>query len=86
MSLNTRRLVLWISTPIVAFAIVGGFLNRVIAREDTYQHLKIFDDVVGLITSNYVEKVDVDQVMGGAMQGLADSLDPGQRLPVAPHR
>jgi carboxyl-terminal processing protease len=76
MSSRTRRLVLWISAPVVAFAIVGGFLNRVTAREDTYQHLRIFDDVMGLITSNYVEKVDVDKVMDGAMKGLADSLDP----------
>jgi carboxyl-terminal processing protease len=76
MSSNTRRVVLWISGPIVAFVIVGGFLSRVLAREDTYQHLKIFDDVVGLITNNYVEKVDIDKVMGGAMHGLADTLDP----------
>ena len=60
----------------IAFAIVGGFLGKVMAREDTYQHLKIFDDVVSLITSNYVEKVDIDKVMDGAMRGLADSLDP----------
>jgi carboxyl-terminal processing protease len=73
---HTRRLVLWISAPIVAFAIVGGFLSKVTAREDTYQHLRIFDDVVNLITGNYVEKVDVDKVMTGAMHGLADSLDP----------
>ena len=73
---RTRRLVLWISAPVVAFAIVGGFLSKVTAREDTYQHLKIFDDVVELISDNYVEKVDVDKVMGGAMHGLADSLDP----------
>jgi carboxyl-terminal processing protease len=76
MSSKARRVVLWISTPVVAFAIVGGFLNRVTAREDTYQPLKIFNDVVGLITGNYVEKVDVDKVMDGAMNGLADSLDP----------
>jgi len=76
MSLKARRVVLWISAPVVAFAIVGGFLNRVTAREDTYQPLKIFNDVVGLITGNYVEKVDVDKVMDGAMNGLADSLDP----------
>jgi carboxyl-terminal processing protease len=76
MSSRTRRLVLWISAPVVAFAIVGGFLNRVTAREDTYQHLRIFDDVMGLIASNYVEKVDVDRVMDGAMKGLADTLDP----------
>jgi carboxyl-terminal processing protease len=68
--------VLWISAPVVAFAIVGGFLNRVTAREDTYQHLRVFDDVVGLINSNYVEKVDVDKVMDGAMSGLTDTLDP----------
>jgi len=43
-----------------AFAIVGGFLSRVMAREDTYQHLKIFDDVVSLISSSYVETADID--------------------------
>ena len=65
-----------ISAPVIAFAIVGGFLGKVMAREDTYQHLKIFDDVVGLISSNYVEEVDIDKVMHGAMRGLADGLDP----------
>ena len=76
MSSKTRRLVLWISIPVVAFAIVGGFLSQATAREDTYEHLRIFENVVSLITSNYVEKVDVDKVMDGAMHGLADSLDP----------
>ena len=65
-----------ISAPVIAFAIVGGFLGKVMAREDTYQHLKIFDDVVGLITSSYVEDVNLDKVMRGAMRGLADGLDP----------
>ena len=72
----TRRFVLWISAPVVGFAVVGGFLTQVLAREDTYQRLKIFDDVVGLINSNYVEPADIDKVMAGAMHGLADSLDP----------
>jgi carboxyl-terminal processing protease len=76
MSSRTRRFVLWISAPVVAFAIVGGFLTQVLAREDTYQHLKIFDDVVGLISSNYVESADIDKVMAGAMSGLAETLDP----------
>jgi len=48
----------------------------VMAREDTYQQLKMFDDVVNLITNNYVEQVNADKVMHGAMHGLADSLDP----------
>jgi carboxyl-terminal processing protease len=75
MSSRTRTIVLSLTAPVVVFAIVGGLLGRVMAREDTYQHLKIFDDVVSLISSNYVEKVNLDKVMRGAMNGLADSLD-----------
>ena len=76
MSSRTRVIVMSISAPVIAFAIVGGLLGRVMAREDTYQHLKIFDDVVSLISSNYVEEADIDKVMRGAMHGLAESLDP----------
>ena len=76
MSSRTRAIVLAITAPVVVFAIVGGLLGTVMAREDTYQHLKIFDDVVSLISSNYVEPVNIDKVMRGAMNGLADSLDP----------
>src|SRR5438093_5568891 len=76
MSSRTRLIVMSISAPVIAFAIVGGFLGKVMAREDTYQHLKIFDDVVSLISSNYGEEADIDKVMRGAMRGLADGLDP----------
>ena len=76
MAPKTRRLVFWISAPVIAFAIIGGFLSKVTAREGPYQNLKIFDDVVSLISNNYVEKVDIDKVMHGALDGLADSLDP----------
>src|SRR5262249_46481490 len=76
MSSRTRFVVLTISAPVIAFAIVGGFLGKVIARESTYQHLKVFDDVIGLISNNYVEEVNVDKVMHGAMHGLADARDP----------
>src|SRR5437762_5442140 len=76
MSSRTRALVMTISAPVIAFAIVGGFLGRVMAREDTYQHLKIFDDVVSMISNSYVEEADMEKVMRGAMHGLAEGLDP----------
>jgi carboxyl-terminal processing protease len=76
MSSNIRRAVLWISAPVIAFAIIGGFLGKVTAREETYPHLRVFYDVVNLITDRYVEKVDMDKVLTGAMHGLADGLDP----------
>ena len=75
MTSRTRAIVFSITAPVVVFAIVGGLLGRAMAREDTYQHLKVFDDVVSLISSNYVESVNLDKVMRGAMNGLADSLD-----------
>src|SRR5215468_2147533 len=76
MSSRTRAVVMSISAPVIVFAIVGGFLGKVMAREDTYQHLRTFEEVTQLVTSNYVEDVNVDKVMNGAMRGLADSLDP----------
>ena len=75
MTSRTRFFVLVISTPVIAFAIVGGFLGQAMTRDDTYQHLRVFEDVVSLVLNNYVEEVDVNRAMKGAMSGLADGLD-----------
>jgi carboxyl-terminal processing protease len=75
MSSRTRWLVLLVSTPLVAFLVVGGLLGQAFAREGTYPHLRVFEDVVSLIIGSYVEPVDVDKVMVGAMRGLSEGLD-----------
>ena len=75
MSQRARLVILFASMPVVAFTMVGGFLGQAVAREDTYRHLRIFEDVVSLIGSNYVEQVDIDDVMHGALRGLAAGLD-----------
>src|SRR5687768_18275014 len=75
MTSRSRVLVLAISTPIIAFAFIGGYLGQALAKDDTYQHLRVFEDVVSLVINNYVEPVDVREAMKGAMRGLADSLD-----------
>jgi len=76
MNSRTRFIVMTISAPVIAFAIVGGFLGKVMAREETWPQLRIFGDVVDLISNNYVEEANIDKVMRGAMRGLADGLDP----------
>jgi carboxyl-terminal processing protease len=77
MNRRGRLVVLALSLPIIAFAVIGGFLGKTLAaRQDSYQALRIFEDVVSLITNNYVEPVDAQRVMKGAMHGLADGLDP----------
>ena len=76
MTSRTRLLVVVISAPVIAFAVIGGFLGNVMARtDDTYAHLRVFQDVVSLIMSNYVEQPNIDSVMKGAMRGLAEGLD-----------
>lgn len=75
MTSRTRWIVLLISTPVVVFVIVGGLLGRASAKEGSYPHLRIFEDVMSLILGSYVETVDVDKVMDGAMRGLAEGLD-----------
>ena len=75
MTTRTRIAVVLLSAPVLAFAVIGGLLGRTSAREETYPHLRVFDDVFSLTTGNYVESVDADKLMHGAMHGLADSLD-----------
>jgi carboxyl-terminal processing protease len=75
MTARTRLWVLAISTPIIVFVLVGGYLGQAMAKDDTYQHLRVFDDVVTHVVNNYVEEVDLKQAMRGAMRGLAEALD-----------
>ncbi len=76
MTSKTRLTVLLVSTPIIAFGLLGGFLERVLAGQDTtYQHLRVFEEVVSLVMSNYVEPVRNERIMRGALQGLAEGLD-----------
>lgn len=76
MTTRTRLSVLLISTPLLAFIVIGGALGRASTGDDAFQHLRVFEDVVSLVLNNYVEEVKVDHVMEGAMRGLADGLDP----------
>ena len=76
MTSRTRLWILAVSTPLIAFAVVGGYLGQARGRDDTYQHLRVFDDVVSHVVNNYVEEVNIQQAMRGAMRGLSGALDP----------
>ncbi|MCC6991177.1 MAG: PDZ domain-containing protein [Acidobacteria bacterium] len=76
MTSRGRILVLVVSIPIMAYAVIGGFMGKADAQSDSYRYLRIFEDVVTLILNSYVEDVNVEMVMHGAMHGIADGLDP----------
>lgn len=76
MTSKTRLSILLVSSPVLAFVIVGGLIGQERSSGDrVYRHLKVFGDVVDLVMSNYVEPVKVDRAMEGALKGLADGLD-----------
>jgi carboxyl-terminal processing protease len=77
MSGRTRTLVFLVSTPLVVIVAVGGLLGAVSpAAQQAMPHLAVFNDVVRLIQSAYVEPPNMSRVMDGAMRGLVDGLDP----------
>ena len=76
MTSRTRLWILAVSIPLIAFAVIGGYLGQARGKDDTYQHLRVFDDVVSHVVNNYVEEVNIQQAMRGAMRGLSDALDP----------
>ena len=67
--------IILVTGPVMVFTLVGGFLGQAVAREDVYRYLRIFEDVVSLIADNYVEEVELEQVMNGALRGLSNGLD-----------
>lgn len=54
-----------------------GIATKVLATQaETYEKLKIFTEVLGLIETNYVEEVDIQDVIYGGIHGMLKVLDP----------
>ena len=75
MTSRTRLWVLVVSTPVIAFTLIGGYLGQAMTRDETLRNLRVFEDVMQLVVENYVEDVNVPKAMRGAMRGLTDGLD-----------
>jgi carboxyl-terminal processing protease len=83
MSIRSKLTLVTLSAFIAIYSIVGGMLSRsnnplfrAIANPGPYPQLRIFEDVVRHIVSDYVEKPDLEKVRIGALRGLTDGLDP----------
>ena len=60
-----------------AIALVPATTSAVTAIEsETYKQLDLFMDVFQRVTPSYVEKVDDDKLIKGAIDGMLASLDP----------
>lgn len=71
-----KRIVLSLSCCFILFIVVGVMAGRLYAKNDTYKYLHNFNDTLDHIKKNYVDAVEMTDVVEGAWIGLLESLDP----------
>jgi len=76
MVVRLKLAILFLSTLIVAYGLVGGLMDRVSAGDDTYRELSIFTSVLEKVRDDYVEEPDMDKALKGALHGMMEALDP----------
>ena len=57
-------------------AVVGGASLALPKKYSPYHKLNIFTRVLSYVENNYVENVDHDELIYGAIKGMLDTLDP----------
>jgi carboxyl-terminal processing protease len=74
----------WALIGIIALAIAlfvpGSYRNLSANKEDAYQSLKVFTDVLDIVSKDYVDEVDTKKLIESAIQGMVSSLDPHSSL------
>jgi len=78
-----RPVKLWVImvTAVVVWMLSTSFQRANSAgKEDIYEQLKIFSDVIELIQKDYVDEVDSKDLIQKAVQGMLQGLDPHSSL------
>lgn len=74
----------WAMAGVIALAVAlfipGAYRNLAADKEQTYEGLKIFSDVIDMVQKNYVDDVDSKKLIEDAIQGMVGSLDPHSSL------
>jgi carboxyl-terminal processing protease len=64
----------YIILPVLVIVLVYGFKSDSV--KDHFKKMKTLSQVIRLVTDNYVEEVDMDDLLEGAIVGLLERLDP----------
>lgn len=74
---KSQQIILLIIAIGLAVIVGGSIATKVLATQaETYEKLKILSEVLYLIQTNYVEEVDTQDVIYGAIHGMLRTLDP----------
>jgi carboxyl-terminal processing protease len=79
-TLGRKTFIFLLVTCLVSVGFTLKFVAEVAAKEngatDRYRYLKTFTDVIALVEKNYVEPVDIETLVQGAVAGMLKTLDP----------
>jgi len=79
-----RPVKLWVImvAAVVVWMLSTGFqrADSAAGKEDIYEQLKIFSDVIELVQKDYVDEVDAKDLIQKAIQGMLQGLDPHSSL------
>jgi carboxyl-terminal processing protease len=76
---SSSRIVFLALSALLVVPLVGSGLARAGSSEqedDFYKHLSVFTEVLRLVRTVYVEPTEIETLMGGALDGTTDALDP----------
>lgn len=76
---NVKASALFLLSFVSIFIITPGILQADIPQkqeESTYRQLEIFANVLSILEENYVEEIDTNKALKGAINGMLLSLDP----------
>lgn len=75
--LKTHQIIVLILAVFAAVILGTNLGTKVLAfQTETYEKLKIFDEVLYLIQTNYVEEVNIQDLIYGGINGMLKTLDP----------
>ena len=69
------------SCTLAVFLVIGGLLGhsssaKTSTGEGAYRQLRVYEEVLARVRSDYVEEPNIKEVTNGALHGLIESLDP----------
>lgn len=75
--LKNQQVILLVIVVCAAVITGASVATKVLATQsETYEKLKILSEVLYLIQTNYVEEVDIQEVIYGGIHGMLKTLDP----------
>jgi len=72
-----KRVVLMLLAAVLVSMFAGAVMaKRLPSQGGVYEQLKVFTEALSYVESNYVEEVEPDKVIHGAIRGMLRTLDP----------